>query len=102
AVDYGLLSLLPPLLAIVLAIVTRQILIPLTIAVFCGSLILHFHTAESLPQWGLQSVGGFVLAIWQSVSDYDRGRALVFSLLLGAMVGVLEAGGGMRALIARL
>ena len=100
--DYGLLSLLPPLLAIVLAIVTRQILIPLTIAVFCGSLILHFRTADSLPQWGLQSVGGFSLAIWQSVSDYDRGRALVFSLLLGAMVGVLEAGGGMRALIARL
>lgn len=100
--DYGLLSLLPPLLAIVLAIVTRQILIPLAIAVFCGSLILHFSTADSLTQWGLQSAGGFVTAIWQSVSDYDRRRAVVFSLLLGAMVGVLEAGGGMRALIARL
>lgn len=100
--DYGLLSLLPPLLAIVLAMLTRQILIPLTIAVFCGSLILHFHAAETVAAWGLQSVTGFVTSIWEAVTDYDRRRAVVFSLLLGAMVGVLEAGGGMRALIARL
>ncbi len=100
--DYGLLSLLPPLLAIVLAIATRQILIPLTIAVFCGSLILHFHAAESVAQWGLRSLGGFAKAIWEAAMSYDHRRAVVFSLLLGAMVGVLEAGGGMRALIARL
>ncbi|HBJ34770.1 MAG TPA: hypothetical protein DDZ51_08405, partial [Planctomycetaceae bacterium] len=29
-------------------------------------------------------------------------RALIFSLLLGAMVGVLESGGGMRSLVSRL
>ncbi len=99
--DYGLLSLLPPLLAIALAIATRQILIPLAIAVFCGSVILH-SDADSPLQWGVQATIGFVTSIWDSVTDYDRRRAVVFSLLLGAMVGVLEAGGGMRALIARL
>ncbi len=98
---YGLLSLLPPMLAIVLAIISRRIVIPLALAVFCGSAILN-SDADSLPQWGLETSLGFVSSIWDSVTHYDRRRAVAFSLLLGAMVGVLEAGGGMRALIARL
>lgn len=100
--DYGLLSLLPPLLAIALAIVTRQILIPLAIAVFCGSLILRFDAEATWVQWVQQAIQGFAASIWEAAMSYDHRRAVVFSLLLGAMVGVLEAGGGMRALIGRL
>jgi Na+/H+ antiporter NhaC len=98
---YGLWSLLPPMLAIVLAIATRRIVAPLALAVFCGAAILNYDPS-SLPRWGLQSSVGAVTSVWDSITNFDRRRAVAFSLLLGAMVGVLEAGGGMRALIARL
>jgi len=100
-VNYGLLSLLPPLLAIALAIVSRRVVVPLAVAVLCGAMILADRSG-GLVAWSLQSLEGFASAVWGSVSDYDHRRALVFSLLLGAMVGVLETGGGMKALVARL
>jgi len=100
-VNQGLLSLLPPLLAIALAIVSRQVVIPLAVAVLCGAMILADRSGD-WTTWTIGSIYGFVSAVWESISDYDHRRALLFSLLLGAMVGVLEAGGGMRALVARL
>jgi len=100
-VNYGLLSLLPPLLAIALAIVSRRVVVPLAVAVLCGAMILA-DRSDGWVSWSLQSFEGFVSAVWGSISDYDHRRALVFSLLLGAMVGVLESGGGMKALVARL
>lgn len=97
----GLLSLLPPLLAIALAILSRQVVVPLAVAVLCGAMILADRTGD-WTTWTNASLYGFVLAVWESITDYDHRRALLFSLLLGAMVGVLEAGGGMRALVNRL
>ena len=38
--DYGLLSLLPPVLTVILAIWTRKILVSLSLGVFFGSMIL--------------------------------------------------------------
>ena len=38
--DYGLLSLLPPILTVLLAIWTRNILFSLALGVFVGSMIL--------------------------------------------------------------
>jgi len=99
--DYGLLSLLPPLVAVVLAIALRQVVIPLMLAILCGSLILANSTAGPANLF-VETVTGFVGEIYTSVMDRDHRRALVFSLLLGAMVGVLEAGGGMVALVNRL
>jgi Na+/H+ antiporter NhaC len=100
-VAFGLLSLLPPAIAILLAIASRRVVAPLAFAVLCGSAILS-RDAVGWTAWGEQTVTGFVISVRDSVFDYDHRRALVFSLLLGAMVGVLEAGGGMKSLVARL
>ncbi len=99
--DYGLLSLLPPLVAIVLAIVFRQVLAPLLIAIVIGAGILSWYQPGSLywPVSTLVSSGRF---IWESVTSFDHLRALCFSLTFGALVGVLEAGGGMVSLANRL
>jgi tetracycline resistance efflux pump len=39
SMDYGFLSILPPLLAIVLAIATRQVIVSLFLAVWLGASI---------------------------------------------------------------
>ena len=44
----------------------------------------------------------FVTTIYESISSLSHIQALIFSLLLGAMVGTLETGGGMRVLIQRV
>lgn len=98
--DYGLLSLLPPLVAIVLAMAFRRVILPLMLAILCGAVIL---SSGDEGVWGfmLQTLKRFWDAIWNSVTEWDHLRALAFSLLLGAMVGVLETGGGMVALVNR-
>ncbi len=98
--DYGLLSLLPPLLAILLAIAFRQVIVPLLLAILCGSVILESGSGSAI-QLFLNAAQSFVGFIWDSVTEADHQRAFVFSLALGAMVGVLEAGGGMVALVNR-
>jgi len=44
----------------------------------------------------------FFTTIYESVFSTSHIQALIFSLLLGAMVGTLESGGGMRVLIQRV
>ncbi|MEO1524605.1 MAG: Na+/H+ antiporter NhaC family protein [Planctomycetota bacterium] len=95
--EYGLLSLLPPIVAIALAIATRRAVVPLAIGVFVGAVLLRDPDAA----WWSPGLG-FVLAIWNSIIDSDHLQALCFSLLVGAMVGVLEAGGAMEVLVARI
>ncbi len=92
-------SLLPPIVAIVLAIATRQVLAPLAAGVFVGAALLGIRGDES--DW--TSIPGiFFVAIAQSVWDWPHLQAFAFSLLLGAMVGVLEIGGSMQDLIQRV
>lgn len=97
--EYGLYSLVPPLVAIILAILTRKVVLPLGMGVAAGALLLA-HGGKNTKWWQAPDV--FFDALWNSVFSVSHFQALAFSLLLGAMVGVLEAGGSMRALIKRI
>jgi Na+/H+ antiporter NhaC len=121
--QFGPESLLPPLVAIVLAIATRKVVLPLAAGVFVGACLLaHANVAnmslyDLLPLvtidptvreaslidtswWHAPIV--FLVALKESIFAKSHLQALAFSLLVGAMVGVLEGAGGMRALIERL
>ena len=94
--DFGAYSLLPPLVAIILAIVSRKVIAPLASGVLVGAVLLSIHDDQT--SWTLPG-RIFVRAIWDSISSTSHLQAFAFSLLLGAMVGVLEHGGAMRMLI---
>lgn len=95
--EYGYLSLLPPLVAIVLAIATRRVIAPLALGVAAGAFLL---CSPDSPWW--QAPYNFGVAILESIFSKDHLQALAFSLLLGAMVGVLEIGGAMKSLVASI
>ncbi|MFG0287065.1 MAG: Na+/H+ antiporter NhaC family protein [Rhodopirellula sp. JB044] len=97
--EYGYTSLLPPLLAIVLALLTRHVLLPLAAGILLGAGLLAWGTPES--GLVLTTCAIFVRSIWDSVWDGDHLRVLVFTLLLGMMVGVIEVSGAMKRTIAR-
>jgi len=86
----GWLSLLPPLFAILLAIGLRQVVLALAAGVWIGALFVHGFDPLAAS---LRLVDGYAVT---AVADADHASILVFSLLLGGMVGVVtRSGGGM-------
>ena len=90
---YGWLSLLPSLVAIVLAIATRRVVISMLFGLFVGAIITCggnlFAAVNDLLQ----------IHLWESLVEEDRLRVFAFTLLMGAMVGVIERSGGMTGLV---
>ncbi len=89
----GWLSILPPIVAIALAIKTRQVYLSLGLYVVLGWIIMN----DWNPIAGtIQSVDVFVAA----VSDPDNARTLLFSALIGAMIIYTQLSGGMEGFVA--
>ena len=84
----GWTSLLPALVAIVLAIAMRQVLVALTIGVWLGALLISGGDvwASFVALLNTHIVG--------AVADKGHASILVFSLLLGGMIGVVTRSGG--------
>ena len=91
----GVESLLPPLVAILLAILFRRVVLPLAIGVFVGAVLIAY--IHDFAWYG--SILVFFQEIYEAVWSTSHLQALAFSLLLGAMVGVLESGRSMESLI---
>ncbi len=85
--DYGWLSILPPLTAIVLALITRQVYLALFAGILLGTTILG----------GFNVLLGAVGAIEQLVAVViNRGNAevLLFTLVVGALIVLMRESGG--------
>lgn len=90
---YGWLSLLPPLVAIVLAIATRRAVFSLLIGVYCGSLILTGGHPLAAIYDSLE------VQLWPAFVEPSKLRVFAFTMLMGAMIGVICRCGGMQGLI---
>jgi len=92
----GLVSILPPLLAILLAIVFRNVVVSLFFGVWLGATVLQGYS----PWSGLFSaVGDFAVS---AIADRSHAAMIVFTLLLGGMVGVISKSGGSHGIVDRL
>ena len=92
----GILSILPPLLAIGLAIAFRQALIALFAGIWLGAVFVHGYN----PLTGLLRT--FDTYLPRAVADSDHAAIILFTLSLGGMVGVLSKSGATRALVDRI
>ena len=81
-------SLLPPMVAILLALVYRDVLLALFMGVWVGTTMVA----------GGNPAAGFLRLIDTNVRDAlidpDHMSIIIFSMLLGGMVGVMSRGGG--------
>ncbi|MDD9958603.1 MAG: C4-dicarboxylate ABC transporter [Gammaproteobacteria bacterium] len=88
----NLLSVGPPLLAIILAIATRQVIISLSIGIWIGFCIL-----ESVnPFTGLALAIEGVISVFSDAGDT---RVLIFTLVIGGLIATIEKAGGVRGFI---
>ncbi len=89
----GWLSILPPLLAILLALVFREVVISLLAGVWLGCLFLYDWNPLSAL---LHAADKYVVG---SITDPGHAMILVFSLLLGGMVGIISRNGGTQGIV---
>lgn len=85
-------SVLPPLLAIVLAIWTRQVYISLAAGVWLGWTVLS----------GWNPLTGAAVAIDATVAvlgDAGNAKVILFTLVIGALIGTLESAGGVAGFV---
>ncbi len=90
--SYGWLSLLPALIAITLCIVTRNVIPSLLLGIFTGIFIMNgYNPITALVDTASKYVVG------KGVADSWNAGLLVFCLIIGGMVGVMNKSGGMQA-----
>lgn len=86
------ISVLPPLLAIALAIVTRQVYLSLASGIWLGWTILA----------GWNPIAGLGQAIDETVrvlGDEGNAKVILFTLVIGALIATIEAAGGVRGFV---
>ncbi len=97
------LSILPPLIAILLALLLKEVFSALLIGLFSGTLILAWgksHQGASIFFQALSDIPDeFILP---SLNNPDHLSILVFSLLIGAMVKLISSNGGMEGIVQRI
>ncbi len=89
--DYGILSLIPPFVAILLCFLTKRVLLSLFVGVFIGSLIIVSGNPFSAIEYSLDTLIG-------SMSDEWNARLLLFNLFMGSGVAFIWRLGGSKAL----
>ncbi|MCB9649538.1 MAG: Na+/H+ antiporter NhaC family protein [Deltaproteobacteria bacterium] len=87
----GLWSLLPALLAIVLALTTRQVLLSLFGGVWLGAWLLSGSFLGAFP--------GSLDIVTAVVADGDKIKIITFTLLMGGLVGIISVNGGTNGIV---
>ncbi|WP_218012845.1 hypothetical protein [Virgibacillus ndiopensis] len=82
--DFGILSLLPPVLAIVLAIITRNVIPALFAGVWLGATMVH----DWNPLMGLYA--SFSEFILPNVGDPWSSTVLIYCGIFGVLITVLQ------------
>ena len=90
----GWLSLLPPLLAIVLALLTKEMLISLFAGIWVGVTIMMSYN----PLKGfLSSLDGYIV---NNLADSGHATILLFTFGFGGLIGIIQRNGGLAGIVA--
>jgi Na+/H+ antiporter NhaC len=94
------MSVLPPLLAIAMALIFREVISALFIGLLTGTIIIWFFRDVGI-------ISAFFNGLMMIIDTYipeaimDRGHVsiIIFSMLIGAMVNLITRNGGMRGVV---
>ena len=86
------LSLLPPVVAIILALITKQTLISLFAGIWIGVSLLAGNPITGLTT----ALDTYIVG---AVADTGHASILLFSMAFGGIIGLVSANGGMKGII---
>lgn len=90
--SYGFLSILPPIIAIIIAIRTKQVYLSLTLGIFFGWLIIE---DGNLWHAFMSTIEGLV-EVFRSKGNT---RTIMFSALVGALILLVQKSGGVNGFV---
>ena len=94
------MSILPPLVAIVMALILKEVLSSLFLGVLTGTFIMALYAGSSpwvsLSGGLLRVVDTYIVG---SLYDADHVKIIVFTLVIGGMVKIITVNGGMRGVV---
>jgi len=92
-------SILPPLLAILLALTLRQVIPALFAGLWLGAWIINGFSVSGL--W-LGLLEAFQRHITDALADADHAAVILFSFMIGGTVGIISRNGGMQGIVERI
>jgi Na+/H+ antiporter NhaC len=95
----GWVSLLPPVVAVLLSVLLRDVLISLFAAVYAGAVLLWPNPFEAFLRSADTLVLGEIAPSSNGGADLGHATILLFTFFLGAMVAVMSRSGGTAALL---
>ncbi len=89
--EFGIWSLIPPLLTIVLALVTKNVFVSLFIGIMTGSFVLN----------AFSPLASFNAGIYAIVDSMSQGNTLIIGscLIVGAVIHLMEKSGGIEGFV---
>ncbi len=94
------MSILPPLIAILMALVFREVYSALFVGLMVGSVIITFY--QGMVFWKALFFGLFAIIdvyILESLNDSAHLSVIVFSMMIGAMVTLISHNGGTKGVV---
>jgi len=89
-------SILPPLISILLALLIKEVVISLLTGILFGLLLINGFTPGGFLESLLSFVDEYLINV---LSNQSHLSIIVFSLLIGGMVGIISKNGGMTGLV---
>ena len=89
-------AILPPLVAIGVALLIRSVLPALMLGLWLGAWALEGLTAKGVYTSLFVS---FEIYVANAVADYDHATIMLFTFMIAGMVGVISRNGGMRGIV---
>ena len=93
------ISLAPPLFAIVLALLLRQVIPALFAGVWLGAWAINGFTLAGLGMGLLDSFQKYIL---NALANADHAAVILFSLMIAGTVGIISRNGGMQGIVNRI
>ena len=95
----GWFSIVPPLLAIVVALMFRRVIPALFLGIWVGA----WGIVElSLFGLGKGLFDGFQIYVRDALADADHASIILFTLMIGGMVGIISKNGGTQGIVNRI
>jgi Na+/H+ antiporter NhaC len=92
----GWVSILPAVLAIVIALTLRNVIPALLLGLWLGATALQSFSVKGA---GLGLLDTFQVFVRGALADSDRASIVLFTMMIGGMVGIITRNGGMASIV---
>ncbi|MGP1928934.1 MAG: Na+/H+ antiporter NhaC family protein [Arsenophonus sp. NC-WZS1-MAG3] len=90
--NYGIWTVITPLITIILAIMTRQVILSLLMGILVGYTIINDHNI-------LSGIKATLIGIIATFASTENTQTIIFILLIGGIMRLISVTGGVRSLV---